>query len=1160
MINCKGCNIVGNFSPTEIRGTDKPSVYIVMDLPSQYDKYPMTGVYGDYLFKLLASCSLVDKIRVSNICRCSTNDHDAVKRCSCNTIFDILMTNPKVIVGVGNIVSEILEVPGFTDISVDHGNIFDLSLNGVTYKYVPIYSPADAANNIDLQSNYVNDIIKISQLATGNYHDVLESKNIMSAYSFEEFETISNEFFVNSKYSSYDIETNAAPILSVDSKIVGFSIADLSSNGVYVCLESLDREMTDLEKNKCLEYLRDYLEEKSRRIIVHNSLYERPYTLGVLDYEIPFDKLDDTLVMARLMLGGHVGAGLKYQAQTNLGYPDWDSDLSNYMSYVKTMFSTLPVEREELRDKSFYDILTEVSLLDKKPKKYKEYEKSVKSLVNLLLKYYDKSEVLSLISKLSTTLYENYIFAGLPEVLPYSLVPSKLISKYGAVDALATSDLYLYYINKMKEESTDEVNLYKGYELWLKHMYAGYIMTRNGAYMDDDLVSRDYRNMSNTATDSLKNMLRSPMMEGILVSQTYDSYLPRILSDYYPEIAESQGYKVEYDRSTGKYSVMSNVLGKWKRVAKANISKIEIDERNYNLISKLVLEFTHSEIDRATNYEDLKFIYNPGSSTQKNVAEYALFGDDLNCCKVIKSLHDHKVHNGTENLSESEKSLVELAYLIVDEKSIKETYEGEELYSVRKTLYNIFKVRLEMEKSVSKNKKLLKIYNEVYNNPDFADEGIIEIYNLYKLMGNNPDDDSTWTEKFRWMVNFRFFKKTTKVITSYIEGTVGRASAMIVDKEELSSGKIRVLRKRPYYNDFVEGPVSNECSLVCIGWGVNTAKSGRWRGAFQTVPFGSRVKEYYVSRFRGGTIFQPDYSQNEVRALAGSANCTKMIEAFKNGLDIHRTNAANIFNKGYDEVTTAERRFAKMSTFGILYGMSNKSFADNYLDGDIAKAEEIMNGFYSAYPDIRDWIDSKHAEVERTGKVGLLTNRFIKIDEPNYGARMRKAQNFPIQGASSDIVGAVIFEICKYIEDNNFKSKLFSFVHDSIEADIYPYELIQMIVEVRKLLINVPIDQFNIPVKADLSLGKSFGHELELKDIETNENYTECVMTLECNKRHFMETFENWKLAYSVVEILEEEWEDSYTSIEELFILKKAYSPEIGTNNPVGKVKVHIKY
>ncbi len=188
----------------------------------------------------------------------------------------------------------------------------------------------------------------------------------------------------------------------------------------------------------------------------------------------------------------------------------------------------------------------------------------------------------------------------------------------------------------------------------------------------------------------------------------------------------------------------------------------------------------------------------------------------------------------------------------------------------------------------------------------------------------------------------------------------------------------------------------------------------------------------------------------------------------------------------------------------------------------------------------------------------------LEVEEDVYDITVPKYHNFLLDAGvvvhNSDIVGCVFFDIINYIDKHNYKSKPFLFVHDSIETDVYPFELIEIIDVYKKMLIELPMKRFNTPVKADVTLGKSLGHELELKLFEPSSDYTECTMVLEGHKDEIYDTIDSWKLVYSEVSVLEEEYEDEYISVNELFIVKKSYSPWIGKHRYKGKCAIRIKY
>ena len=158
------------------------------------------------------------------------------------------------------------------------------------------------------------------------------------------------------------------------------------------------------------------------------------------------------------------------------------------------------------------------------------------------------------------------------------------------------------------------------------------------------------------------------------------------------------------------------------------------------------------------------------------------------------------------------------------------------------------------------------------------------------------------------------------------------------------------------------------------------------------------------------------------------------------------------------------------------------------------------------------------------------------------------------------MTGCVAWDIQNFFETEHLDSLIVMYVHDSIEVDVPPYELIKVVTNLKNILVESPLKRMGLPAKADVALGYSLGHEIDMKDIETNEELTECTMSLKGYKDEIEETAENWKTVYSVVEITDAEWKDERVSMGELFMPKKAYTSTIGTVRQKGTCKVHIKY
>ena len=202
---------------------------------------------------------------------------------------------------------------------------------------------------------------------------------------------------------------------------------------------------------------------------------------------------------------------------------------------------------------------------------------------------------------------------------------------------------------------------------------------------------------------------------------------------------------------------------------------------------------------------------------------------------------------------------------------------------------------------------------------------------------------------------------------------------------------------------------------------------------------------------------------------------------------------------------------------------------------------------YEAYPEVAEYIEEKHREMKEHGKVTTLMDMFINISPDDNtcrgdeGKALRLAQNAPIQSASSMIAGCCLYEIMKFIRQNNFKSKIILFVHDSIEIDIHPAEMLQLASQIIPMMNKFPNEQFNMPVKADLVLGKSIGQEVTIEEIKCNDDFTEGEMICEAEESSFNALIDEWRKVYKSVT-----WEDiseakqKYRSYSQLFISKLA--------------------
>lgn len=812
-------------------------VYIIDDRVHDEDLesgYPLSGPRGSFMSSLLGSMSLLDKVRIA----CwEGQGPDNVRN-------DILESDPEVIIGLGSsMMNEFIDTK--QKITQMSGTVHEVEICGKSFKYLVMMSPSyvlQRMDDSDLILKFSQDLYKAEQVVTGEYRDVLASKDVLSAHSFEEFKEIYDTKLFDSEDLAYDIETNARPPMMEDSAIIGFSLANKKS-GVYVSIHSLDFEMDEDEESKIWDFVINDIFEKKRKLVIHNTMYERPYTYCCKGYEIGFDKADDTLVMARLLKGSKEGAGLKYQAQKNLQYPDWETGLSNYISGFRsfvsrivfgpkkfsTLWSVLSQNNHSLFDIPDMDEFTSLSELDQT-----EILKYLDLIKSPMVDLYTEDEINSLGILILEKLIVVESQKGIQDsTIPYNWIPDRVLSKYGAVDSIATYDLRDYFFEMMDKDSTDKVDLHKGYENWLEHMYVAYIMERNGLYWNEDLVKEDEKFLTKQATECLKSMLTSPVFEPYIIDKTAWKFKPIIFSDYLPQIPGSQGYLVEYDTVTDKYTVSKD----GKRVAKGKIDDIIILDCYRSQYNEIVTRLFRESVNRAAHYDELKEIYNPASPTSADVPRRILINDTLQMGGRVVKLHTLATSPEFEKIIDSlpavDQKFLKVAKLLSEPKDLKELY-GNDWARKRREIFDGFCVMYNSIRGRVTTPEVKEILEERFpvNIESFDDGGIIEVYNNLVVTGIDQDDKSTWTPQFEWMINFRLFKKSVKIISSYIEGSVGRQSVVVVDKSKAERGDHCVPRKRPYTRLIAP----DECYIMAAKWSPNTAETGRWRSAQHTIP------------------------------------------------------------------------------------------------------------------------------------------------------------------------------------------------------------------------------------------------------------------------------------------------------------------------------------
>ncbi|MFS4493311.1 DNA polymerase I [Maribacter sp. 2308TA10-17] len=240
---------------------------------------------------------------------------------------------------------------------------------------------------------------------------------------------------------------------------------------------------------------------------------------------------------------------------------------------------------------------------------------------------------------------------------------------------------------------------------------------------------------------------------------------------------------------------------------------------------------------------------------------------------------------------------------------------------------------------------------------------------------------------------------------------------------------------------------------------------------------GRQVRKAFVPRDENYTLLAADYSQIELRIIAALSDETTMIEAFKNGEDIHASTAARVFNVPLEEVTREQRSNAKTVNFGIIYGVSAFGLS-NQTDLSRSEAKELIETYYKTYPKLRNYMGEQVDFARDNGYVQTVLGRrrYLKnINGSNAivrGAAERNAVNAPIQGSAADIIKLAMINIHKKLAEENYQSKMLLQVHDELVFDVYNPEMDKL-----KTMVKAEMEsayELSVPLDVELGVGQDW--------------------------------------------------------------------------------------
>ncbi|HSM58803.1 MAG TPA: DNA polymerase I [Candidatus Sulfomarinibacteraceae bacterium] len=329
-----------------------------------------------------------------------------------------------------------------------------------------------------------------------------------------------------------------------------------------------------------------------------------------------------------------------------------------------------------------------------------------------------------------------------------------------------------------------------------------------------------------------------------------------------------------------------------------------------------------------------------------------------------------------------------------------------------------------------------------------------------------------------------YYSTAADVLESLREADETSIIDLILEYREL--GKLKST-----YVDALPELVNEETGRIHSSFNQTGTVTGRIASSspnLQNIPVrtevGQQIRRGFVAR-PGWCFLAADYSQVELRILAHITQDEAMLEAFRQGQDIHRATAAAVYGVPLEEVTFQQRQFAKNVNFGLIYGMGPYRLArESGLT--LAEAENYIKEYFERFPGIEDYLERTKRRAREKGYVETLLGRrrYFPIFQARSRANRqmvarseREAINHPIQGTAADIIKIAMIRLYRKLREGGYRARMILQIHDELLLEVPEAELDA----VRELVVTTMSDAFelDVPLKVEVSSGYNW---LELKE------------------------------------------------------------------------------
>lgn len=292
----------------------------------------------------------------------------------------------------------------------------------------------------------------------------------------------------------------------------------------------------------------------------------------------------------------------------------------------------------------------------------------------------------------------------------------------------------------------------------------------------------------------------------------------------------------------------------------------------------------------------------------------------------------------------------------------------------------------------------------------------------------------------------------------------------------------QIQKLKSTYVDALPNEVNPKTGRIHTTFAQTIASTGRLASNnpnLQNIPIrterGRKVRKAFVAKDENHVLLAADYSQIELRLIAGMSNDETMMSSFLRGEDIHASTAAKVFGVNLEEVTRTQRDHAKTVNFGIIYGVSAFGLS-NQTNLSRSESKDLIDVYFQTYPRLKEYMDEQIEFARTHGYVETLLGRrryLPTIQSPNAvvrGQAERNAINAPVQGSAADIIKLAMVKLHEILKD--FETKMLLQVHDELVFEVPKTELNQ----VENIIKSTMEDSFSfkIPLIVDCGIGNNW--------------------------------------------------------------------------------------